>query len=91
MDLTVQIVNQEILQNKSVTEEKYLMLLEVSVQGAVNDNNYSFDAFAIYTKKIADHNFVTTIGNTIFKEWGSGLYATGYDVSNNSWDLLIFR
>jgi hypothetical protein len=32
MDLTVQIVNQEILQNKSVTEEKYLMLLEVSVQ-----------------------------------------------------------
>jgi hypothetical protein len=38
-----------------------------------------------YTKKIADHNFVTTIGNTIFKEWGSGLYATGYDVPNNSW------
>jgi hypothetical protein len=34
----------------------------------------------LYTKKIADHNFVTTIGNTIFKEWGSGLYATGYDV-----------
>lgn len=55
-------------------------------QGAVNDNNYSFDAFATYTKKIADHNFVTTIGNTIFKEWGSGLYATGYDVPNNSWD-----
>jgi hypothetical protein len=81
MDL-VQIVNQEILQNKSVTEEKYLMLLEVLVtQGAVNDNNYSFDAFATYnTKKIADHNFVNTIGNTIFKEWGSGLYATGYDV-----------
>lgn len=56
-------------------------------QGAVNDNNYSFDAFATYTKKIADHNFVTTIGNTIFKEWGSGLYATGYDVPNNSWDF----
>jgi hypothetical protein len=37
MDLTVQIVNQEILQNKSVTEEKYLMLLEVLLPGAVND------------------------------------------------------
>lgn len=55
-------------------------------QGAVNDNNYSFDAFATYTKKIADHNFVTTLGNTIFKEWGNGLFATGYDVPNNSWD-----
>ena len=56
-------------------------------QGAVNDNNYSFDAFATYTKKIENHNFVTTIGNTIFKEWGNGLFATGYDVPNNSWDF----
>jgi hypothetical protein len=61
-------------------------------QGAVNDNNYSFDAFATYyTKKIADHNFVNTIGNTIFKEWGSGLYATGYDVSIIHGIMLIFR
>ena len=56
-------------------------------QGAVNDNNYSFDAFATYTKKLENHNFVTTIGNTIFKEWGNGLFATGYDVPNNSWDF----
>ncbi|WP_035670921.1 TonB-dependent receptor [Flavobacterium sp. 83] len=56
-------------------------------QGAVNDNNYSFDVFGTYTKKIAEnHNFVATIGNTIFKEWGNGLFATGYDVPNNSWD-----
>ncbi|MEY2868453.1 MAG: hypothetical protein RIR01_882 [Bacteroidota bacterium] len=54
-------------------------------QGAVNDNNYSFDLFATYTKKIQDHNFVATLGNTIFKEWGNGLFATGYDVPNNSW------
>jgi hypothetical protein len=32
-----------------------------------------------------NHNFVGTIGNTIYKEWG-GLFATGYDVPNNSWD-----
>lgn len=57
-------------------------------QGAVNDNNYSFDVFGTYTKKIAEnHNFVATIGNTIFKEWGNGLFATGYDVPNNSWDF----
>ncbi|MEL1240470.1 SusC/RagA family TonB-linked outer membrane protein [Flavobacterium flavipallidum] len=55
-------------------------------QGAVNDNNYSFDFFATYTKKIQDHNFVATLGNTIFKEWGNGLFATGYDVPNNSWE-----
>jgi TonB-linked SusC/RagA family outer membrane protein len=55
-------------------------------QGAVNDNNYSFDLFATYTKKIQDHNFVATLGNTIFKEWGNGLFATGYDVPNNSWE-----
>ncbi|VXB69060.1 TonB-dependent receptor SusC [Flavobacterium sp. 9R] len=57
-------------------------------QGAVNDNNYSFDIFGTYTKKIGeDHSFVGTIGNTIFKEWGNGLFATGYDVPNNSWEF----
>lgn len=57
-------------------------------QGAVNDNNYSFDIFGTYTKKIGEnHNFVATIGNTIFKEWGNGLFATGYDVPNNSWEF----
>jgi TonB-linked SusC/RagA family outer membrane protein len=57
-------------------------------QGAINDNDYSFDAFATYTKSIAeDHNFVFTLGNTIYKAWGNGLYATGYDVPNNSWDF----
>lgn len=57
-------------------------------QGAVNDNNYSFDIFGTYTKKIGEnHSFVGTIGNTIFKEWGNGLFATGYDVPNNSWEF----
>ncbi|MGL2993435.1 SusC/RagA family TonB-linked outer membrane protein [Flavobacterium sp. TSSA_36] len=57
-------------------------------QGTVNDNDYSFDIFGTYTKKIGeDHNFVATLGNTIYKQWGSGLSATGYDVPNNSWDF----
>lgn len=56
-------------------------------QSAVNNNDYSFDIYGTYTKKIADsHNIVATIGNTIFKEYGNGLFATGYDVPNNSWE-----
>ena len=56
-------------------------------QSAVNNNDYSFDIYGTYTKKIAEnHNVVATIGNTIFKEYGNGLFATGYDVPNNSWD-----
>jgi len=54
-------------------------------QNAINNNDYSFDIYATYTKQIADHKIVTTIGNTIFKEWGNGLYATGYDIPNNTW------
>ncbi|WP_372801496.1 SusC/RagA family TonB-linked outer membrane protein, partial [Lutibacter sp.] len=53
---------------------------------AINNNDYSFDIYATYTKQIDDdHKIVGTLGNTIFKEWGNGLYATGYDIPNNSW------
>ncbi|NOR28687.1 MAG: SusC/RagA family TonB-linked outer membrane protein [Lutibacter sp.] len=54
-------------------------------QNAVNDNNYSFDIYATYTKEINEHKIVGTLGNTIFKEWGNGLFATGYDIPNNTW------
>ncbi|WP_366184082.1 TonB-dependent receptor [Flavobacterium ovatum] len=57
-------------------------------QNAVNDNNYSFDLYATYTKTIAEnHKLVGVVGNTIYKEYGNGLFATGYDVPNNSWDF----
>lgn len=57
-------------------------------QSAVNDNNYSFDLFGTYNTKIADsHNITGTLGTTIFKEWGNGLSATGFDVPNNSWEF----
>lgn len=57
-------------------------------QSAVNDNDYSFDIYGTYTKKLDEgHNFAATIGNTIYKQWGNGLFATGYDVPNNSWDF----
>lgn len=57
-------------------------------QSAVNNNDYSFDIYGTYTKKFGDnHNLVATIGNTIFKEYGNGLFATGFDVPNNSWEF----
>lgn len=57
-------------------------------QNAVNDNSYSFDIFGTYTKTIAEnHKFIALVGNTIYKEYGNGLFATGYDVPNNSWDF----
>ncbi|RDI52430.1 SusC/RagA family TonB-linked outer membrane protein [Flavobacterium glaciei] len=57
-------------------------------QSAINDNDYSFDLFGTYAKKIGeDHNLVTTVGNTIFKQFGNGLFATGFDVPYNSWEF----
>jgi hypothetical protein len=47
---------------------------------------FSFDVLERTLKKVAeDHNFVGTIGIRFFRQWGNGLFATGYDV-NNSWD-----
>jgi hypothetical protein len=56
--------------------DKVFDVLRSSVsQSAINDNDYSFDLFGTYTKKIAEnHNVVATIGNTIFKTFGNGLY-----------------
>jgi TonB-linked SusC/RagA family outer membrane protein len=57
-------------------------------QNAINDNDYSFDIYATYTKKIAEkHNLTAVLGNTVYKSWGKGLFATGYDVPNNSWEF----
>ena len=57
-------------------------------QNAINDNNYSLDIFVNYEKRFAEiHNVKVLLGTTIFKEFGNGLFATGYDVPNNSWDF----
>ena len=61
-------------------------------QGSVNDNDYSFDLYGTYTKKIGEsHNLVGVIGTTIFKQWGNGLSATGYDVPYNSWEFADLK
>lgn len=52
-----------------------------------NFNDYTFDAFINYNTSFADaHNLTVTIGNSVFKEWGNNLNATGFDIPNNSWD-----
>jgi len=61
-------------------------------QSTVNQNtekfsNYTFDLFAEYQKTLFnDHKFKVTIGGTLHEANGEGLFATGYDVPNNSWE-----
>jgi len=55
-------------------------------QNSFQDNDYTYDLFATYKKSLNEaHNFSVTGGMTVFKSWGEGLYATGFDVPNNDW------
>lgn len=57
-------------------------------QNAINDNDYTFDAFGAYDNTfLENHKIKVTLGTSIYKEFGSGLFATGYDVPNNSWEF----
>jgi TonB-linked SusC/RagA family outer membrane protein len=55
-------------------------------QNRINNNDYSFDNFINYSFDFNEHNFQTTLGSTIFKSYGDALFATGFDIPNNSWD-----
>ncbi len=55
-------------------------------QSAENFNDYTLDLFANYKDMFfEDHNVTATLGTTIYKTFGNGLFATGYDVPNNDW------
>ena len=56
-------------------------------QNAINDNSYVFDLYLTYKKNIKNHNFTGTLGTSNSKEWGNGLFATGFDIPNNSWEF----
>ncbi len=57
-------------------------------QNSINDNEYTFDAFVNYKKSFNEaHNFKAMLGTTVYKTFGEGLYATGFDVPNNSWEF----
>ncbi|HOZ74378.1 MAG TPA: TonB-dependent receptor [Flavobacterium sp.] len=52
-----------------------------------NTKSYTLDLFLTYKRTLAEmHNFTFLLGTTSNKEWGKGLYATAFDVPNNSWE-----
>ena len=50
-------------------------------------NSYTWDTFINYKNSFGDHNAEVTVGMAVTKDWGDGLFATGYDVPNNSWEF----
>lgn len=57
-------------------------------QNAINDNSYVFDMYLTYKKVFDDGLTLTSVfGTSNSKVWGNGLFATGYDIPNNSWDF----
>lgn len=56
-------------------------------QGRDNYNDFTFDAFINYDNTFSEtHHITTTLGTSVYKTWGNGLNATGFDIPNNSWD-----
>ena len=51
-------------------------------------NSYTWDSFLNYKKSFLKHHTAeVTLGMAVRKDWGDGLFATGYDVPNNSWEF----
>ena len=55
-------------------------------QNRINDNDFTFDAFFNYSFDFDAHHFQTTLGTTVYKNYGDGLFATGYDIPANRWE-----
>lgn len=57
-------------------------------QNRINDNSYTYDLFGTY-EDIYDeaHHITFTGGMTVVRNYGDGLFASGYDVPNNSWEF----
>ena len=57
-------------------------------QNRIGDNSYTFDLFGTFDNYFAqDHHVTLTGGMTVIRNWGDGLFASGYDVPNNSWEF----
>lgn len=57
-------------------------------QNRTNSNSYTWETFATYSRLFNDaHNFSATLGTSAQRDWGDGLFATGFDVPNNSWEF----
>ena len=57
-------------------------------QNRINDNSYTYDLFGTYENTFDEaHHITGTAGMTVIRDWGDGLFATGFDVPNNSWEF----
>ena len=57
-------------------------------QNRINDNSYTYDLFGTYEDRYnEDHHVTFTGGMTVIRQWGDGLFASGFGVPNNSWDF----
>lgn len=57
-------------------------------QNRIGDNSYTYDLFGTYEDLYDESHHVTlTAGMTAIRNWGDGLFASGYDVPNNSWEF----
>jgi len=51
-------------------------------------NSYTWDTFINYKNTFFEnHNAELTFGMAVTNDWGDGLFATGFDVPNNSWEF----
>ena len=58
------------------------------VQSVETANNYNWETFVNYKKVFNEaHNVEATLGTAVQRSWGDGLFATGFDVPNNSFDF----
>lgn len=57
-------------------------------QSRTNSNSYTWETFINYDKTFSEkHHTTVTIGTSAQRNWGDGLFATGFDVPNNSWEF----
>ncbi len=56
--------------------------------GKINDNDYTFDLFNTYRNIINDrHDIIFTLGMTVFRQYGEGLFGSSTGVPANSFDF----
>lgn len=91
-DADERVFNKQVLYSELPSGKVFNKVRSSVDQNAFNDNDFTFDAYFTYKKSFDEaHNFGFTLGTTIFKTWGNGLYATGFDVPNNSWEFAYLN
>ncbi len=56
-------------------------------QSRTSYSYYNWETFINYDKMFGNHHVTLTLGTSAQKSSGDGLFASGFDVPNNSWDF----